>query len=70
MRFITYNDCEKQHFAQMAEVQRVRGKMHTNTAGTDLAGNKVDFNLIPYDAAEVIAVLAFVITTFGIALAL
>lgn len=70
MNFITYNDCEMQHFKQMAEVQKTRGKMTTNTSGFGPHGKKHDLQILPLEAPEYLGYLGLLLSAVVIGLAL
>ena len=70
MNFIKYNDCMMQHFAQMKEVQRTRGKMTTNASGFGLAGRNADLQILPFEAPELVGYIGAALSVLLISLAL
>ncbi len=64
------NDCFKQHFKQMEEVQKVRGKMTTNTSGFGMQGNTAGLQILPFEMPELFAALGGVAVVAAIILAL
>ena len=70
MNFIKYNDCMMQHFAQMKEVQKTRGKMTINASGFGPHGKNHDLQILPLEAPEYLGVIfgAFAAYLIGVAL--
>lgn len=64
------NDCFKQHFKQMEEVQRTRPKMTTNASGFGLHGKAHDLQILPLEAHEYIGYFGILFAALLIALAL
>ena len=64
------NDCMRQHFAQMKEVQRTRGKMTTGASGFGPHGKNHDLQILPLEAPEIVGIIGIAFAVFMIALAL
>jgi hypothetical protein len=64
------NDCFKQHYAQMEQVQKTRGKMTTNTSGFGMHGKTHDLQILPLEAPEYIGVALMAFAAYLVALAL
>jgi hypothetical protein len=64
------NDCHLQHYKQMEQVQKTRGKMTTNTSGFGMHGNTHDLQILPLEAPEYIGIIAMAFAVFLTALAL
>ena len=64
------NDCHAQHYKQMEQVQKTRGKMTTNTSGFGMHGKTHDLQILPFEAPEVVGYLGILAVVLGIMLAL
>jgi hypothetical protein len=59
------NDCHLQHYKQMEEVQKTRGKMTTNTSGFGLQGSTADLQILPFEMPELFGYLAVLAVAFA-----
>jgi hypothetical protein len=64
------NDCHLQHYKQMEQVQKTRGKMVTNTSGFGLQGKTANLQILPLEAPEYIGIIALAFAAYLIGVAL
>jgi hypothetical protein len=64
------NDCHKQHFKQMEEVQRTRPKMTTNASGFGLHSKNHDLQILPLEAPEYLGIIFGAFATYLIGISL